>query len=101
MTKEIITVKESLETKIESTVMVMEEGLKKSKAEHEAQQKNLMDNIVSLKKQVTLNAEAHGKIEADQESLKQAVQQIDEILELGKEEHEMTAADIKDLKEYM
>eukprot|EP00746_Dinoflagellata_sp_MGD_P161052 gnl/MRDRNA2_/MRDRNA2_88072_c0_seq1.p1 gnl/MRDRNA2_/MRDRNA2_88072_c0~~gnl/MRDRNA2_/MRDRNA2_88072_c0_seq1.p1 ORF type:complete len:1236 (+),score=364.48 gnl/MRDRNA2_/MRDRNA2_88072_c0_seq1:120-3710(+) len=101
MTHEIISVKDSLETKIKSTVLVMEEGLKATQEEEKNKEKKLMETMESLKKQVNLNAETSKELSADQESLKKAITQIEEIIELGKEEHKLAKADLMDLKEYV
>lgn len=101
MTTEIESVKESLVTKIKSTALVMQEGLKATAEEQKNKDKALMDTMESLKKQVDLNTETSKTLSADQESLKKAITQMEEIIELGKEEQKLARADLLDLKEYV
>jgi hypothetical protein len=85
MTHEITIVKESLETKLESTVVIMEQGQKKAHTDQVEQTKKLKEKLESLKKQVVLNTESNKKIEADQHDLKETIEKLNEVVELGKE----------------
>jgi len=99
MMTQVTDVRLSIETKLKTSLTIIQEGQEKERKEHEAQHKKITDKIEVLKKQVSANTEAAEKTKADQKQLNDAVDSLVDAVELGEEQHIKAAEEIEVLNE--